>query len=61
MKAEPKDANGILLKMFENLPDKERVLISKINDVATVISKEFTDELFKILADILNFQYYEKD
>ena len=39
LKAEPKDANGILLKMFENLPDKERVLISKINDVATVISK----------------------
>ena len=39
LKAEPKDAYDILLKMFENLPDKDRLLISQINDVAKVIAR----------------------
>ncbi|KAK8894420.1 hypothetical protein M9Y10_022854 [Tritrichomonas musculus] len=39
LKAEPKDAYDDLLKMFENLPDKERLLISQISDVARVISR----------------------
>ncbi|KAK8835712.1 hypothetical protein M9Y10_040530 [Tritrichomonas musculus] len=39
LKAEPKDAYDYLLKMFENLPDKERLLISQISDVARVISR----------------------